>query len=139
MENNFAFHRFARALRDYFANEPYETEVVLLLLLPTFLILVYLFFKMRHTKRRSRFPTKDLEFFQLVCLQKGLEEFERIILLNLVEIFGIKPMYQVLLDKTVFQTLTNRLKKERPADLPPRANAENLLKLGKKLFPNESA
>lgn len=135
MDGGTTFQSFARAMREYFATRPYETEVFLLLMLPTILIMLWLFFNWRPTRRRPRFPAKDLEFFQMACLQKGLEEFDQNLLLDLAEAFEVRPIYQLLLEKSIFHRVYERVAKERPASLPAKANPEYLSMLEEKLFP----
>lgn len=111
MNDGNAFHIISRALRDFLGPSPYENEVFILLLVPTVLGLFYLLVY-RHNNGSEKASSKDLDFFEIVRLQKGLEEFDRDILIEVARIYDLKPIYKILLEPDAFDETLTFLKKD---------------------------
>ena len=108
-----------KAVNRYFKGGAYDFEIFLVLLFPAFLIIIYLLLQRRQANMASeleKISDKDFDFIEMVRLQKGLEEFDRDFLLQLSFESSITPVYQVLIDKGVFEmveaSLLDRLNKQ---------------------------
>jgi hypothetical protein len=123
-ENPFA--QIARALREALGPQPYDTEIFLVLITPAIALIIYLLATQRARPRFGGIPDKDLDFFELVRLQKGLEQFDRDLLLDLAENAQIRPVYRLLLDHDVFGQAkkTPRRPAGRPGPASPAAKAQ---------------
>ncbi len=142
MDNRQGVERLFRALREYFAAPPYENEVVVVLLIPAFLILAWLWFSKGPTRTGPRFPAKELEFFRMASLQKGLEEFDRTLLLDLAETYQIRPIYKLILERDAFRTLQEKFRRDHPDTAntgTKKPSVVYLAQLEKKLFPEPGA
>ncbi len=141
MDNREAVEKVYRAIREYFASSPYENEAVLILLIPSFLILAWLFFTMRPARRGPAYPAKELEFFRMATLQKGLEDFDRSLLMDLAETYHIRPLYKIVLERETFRLLQEKFRRDHPettstGDVKP--SVAYLAALEGKLFPEEA-
>lgn len=137
MDNRQAVEQLYRAIREYFAPSPYENEVLVGLLLPTFLILAWLLWSKGPSRPGPRFPARELEFFHMASLQKGLEEFDRSLLLDLAETYHIRPVYKLLLDRNTFRMLQERFRRDHPDSATTgqqKPSVVYLAQLEKKLF-----
>ncbi|MGM0599104.1 MAG: hypothetical protein ACQETH_04720 [Candidatus Rifleibacteriota bacterium] len=130
-----------KAVDRYFSQgEAYELEIFFLLLFPAIVILIFLYFSRKSSSKEidlDKIPEKDMDFIEMVRLQKGLEEFDRDFLLQLSFENSVKPIYQLLIDKNIFEqvekTLISRQKeKEGNTSRNKRLNYLRSLKL--KLF-----
>jgi hypothetical protein len=141
-ENPFA--QIARALREALGPQPYDTEIFLVLITPAIALIIYLLATQRARPRFGGIPDKDLDFFELVRLQKGLEQFDRDLLLDLAENAQIRPVYRLLLDHDVFGQAKKRLDAQPAGQAPPprlrrlKEKQEYLNRLQERLFPAES-
>ncbi|HOY68924.1 MAG TPA: hypothetical protein PLP29_18745 [Candidatus Ozemobacteraceae bacterium] len=137
------YKMMAKALRDYFSPHPYENEILILLLLPTFLILLWLFYSMRPAARRAgTVPAsrRDLEFFETARLQKGLETFDRDLLVDLAERSGIRPIYRILLERRQFERALRRSEDEFAQGVsgaPDKKTLDYLRRLQRRIFTSE--
>lgn len=93
-----------KTLNTYFANTNYDTVLlVILLVCPAIITTVYLFFgrqsrsKIEVTNTGAR--RKNMDFFEIVRLQKGLEEFDRDFLYETAEKYHCYPPYNILIDQ----------------------------------------
>lgn len=90
----------------YFKDGAYEYEILLALIFPAILILIFLLVYRKESGKAfdlEAIPAKDMDFIEMVRLQKGLEEFDRDFLLQLSMENSIKPVYQILIEKEVFE------------------------------------
>ncbi|MDN5278078.1 MAG: hypothetical protein PWR01_2043 [Clostridiales bacterium] len=104
-----------KAVNRYFKSGTYDLEIFLALLLPAILILTFLFLYRRDAGKTldlDEIPEKDFDFIEMVRLQKGLEEFDRDFLLQLSVENSIAPLYQILIDKGVFEKIETRIMNE---------------------------
>lgn len=98
---------FLKRLNDFFGNSSYDSVlIVLLLVLPGLITTVFLlFFKSSSNsshKPKTSDEDKSMEFFEIVRLQKGLEEFDREFLLETAEKYGCRPAYKILIERDMF-------------------------------------
>jgi hypothetical protein len=116
MELNPAYVKFARALRDFFGTQENQGDFTILIWAPILFLLIYLFLSMagQTSKKKRPIQPKDLEFFDLVLSQKGLEEFDRELLLEMAETFNISPVYRLILEEDLFRKLLMKLKDSPP-------------------------
>lgn len=101
-----------KAVNRYFKGGAYDFEVFLLLLFPAILLIVFLILQRRSTSVEAeidKISDKDFDFIEMVRLQKGLEEFDRDFILQLSFENSIKPIYQALIDKEVFEKIETSL------------------------------
>lgn len=101
-----------KEVNKYFKVGAYEYEILLALLFPALLILVFLFVTRKGAGKAlelDKIPQKDLDFIEMVRLQKGLEEFDRDFLLQLSVENAIMPLYQALIDKETFEKIETKL------------------------------
>jgi len=128
MPPKIGYNEFAKAIREYFSPRPYENEVLLLLLLPTIIILIWLFFSMRPASKRTAVPSskRDLEFFETARLQKGLESFDRDLLVDLAERANIQPIYRILLDRKLYEKALKRSEEDAAQGRPGAADRKTL-------------
>jgi hypothetical protein len=102
-----------KAVDRYFSRgEAYDLEIFLLLLFPAIVILIFLYFSRKDSSKEielDKIPEKDMDFIEMVRLQKGLEEFDRDFLLQLSFENSIKPIYQLLIDKNVFEQIERKI------------------------------
>ncbi len=139
MDQTESYKVFAKALRDYFSPHPWENEVLLLLLLPTIFILIWLFFSMRPSSKQTAVPAskRDLEFFEIARLQKGLESFDRDLLVDLAERADIRPVYRILLERRLYEKALRKAEEDTVQGLPgatDRKTIEYLRRLQKRIF-----
>jgi len=131
---------FLRNISEFFSEGNYESEIILLLILPVSAFVIFAFFL--HSRRASAnpfdsIPEKDIEFIDTVRLQKGLEEFDRDFLLELALNYKVKPGY-IFIDVEVFSKVERDFKidlTENGEDPETNSRFKHLLKLRKKLFP----
>jgi len=102
MNAQLTFEQVAKALRDYFTVPSYSPEVYLILMLPAIFAAFWLFYGMRKASPRISHKPKDIDFFEMVRQQKGLENFDRELLMDLAEICKFSPAYKILLDEAMF-------------------------------------
>lgn len=101
-----------KAVKRYFTEGAYENEIFLALIFPAVLILLFILVIRRDKSEvniHANIPDKDFDFIEMVRLQKGLEEFDRDLLIELASENSIKPLYQVLIDKELFEKVENEL------------------------------
>lgn len=101
-----------KAVNRYFSSGAYDFEVLLLLLFPAIIILIMLLLQKRAPSVESemeKISEKDFDFIEMVRLQKGLEEFDRDFLLQLSFESSVSPVYQILIDKDVFEKIEAQL------------------------------
>ena len=102
-----------KAVDRYFSQgEDYDFEIFFLLLFPAIVILIFLYFSRKSSNKEielDKIPEKDMDFIEMVRLQKGLEEFDRDFLLQLSFENSVKPIYQLLIDKDVFEKVEKTL------------------------------
>ena len=130
---------FAKALREQFSSHPYENEVLLMLLIPTLLILVWLYLTMSPSRRRSITSStkRDIDFFETAAIQKGLESFDRELLRSLAETSNIHPIYRVILERRSFEKalrISEEALAEGHPDAPERKTLDYLRRLQRRLF-----
>ncbi|MBP7636037.1 hypothetical protein KBA41_17865 [Candidatus Ozemobacteraceae bacterium] len=130
---------FAKALREQFSSHPYENEVLLMLLIPTLLILVWLYLTMSPSRRRSITSStkRDIDFFETAATQKGLESFDRELLRSLAETANIHPIYRVILERRSFEKalrISEEALAEGHPDAPERKTLDYLRRLQRRLF-----
>ncbi|OQA07010.1 MAG: hypothetical protein BWY66_01575 [bacterium ADurb.Bin374] len=130
---------FAKALREQFSSHPYENEVLLMLLIPTLLILVWLYLTMSPSRRRSITSStkRDIDFFETAAIQKGLESFDRELLRSLAETANIHPIYRVILERRSFEKalrISEEALAEGHPDAPERKTLDYLRRLQRRLF-----
>lgn len=139
MDQTEGYKIFAKAVREQFSAHPYENEVLLMLLIPTILILVWLYLTMSPSSRRTITSSskRDVEFFETAALQKGLESFDRELLRSLAETANIHPIYRVILERRSFEKAL-RISEEAIAeghpDAPERKTLDYLRRLKRRLF-----
>jgi hypothetical protein len=95
-----------REVNRYFKGGAYDFEIFLALLLPAILILLFLIFARKGAGKSidvEELSDKDYDFIEVVRQQKGLEEFDRDFLLQLSFEHSVKPLYQILIDKDVYE------------------------------------
>lgn len=143
MDQTEGFKVFSKALRDHFSSHPYENEVLLMLLIPTILILIWLFITMNPSSRRkiTSSSKRDIDFFETAALQKGLESFDRELLRSLAEAANIHPIYRVLLEKRAFEKALRESEDASARGLPgarDRKTLEYLRRLQKRIFLSEA-
>ena len=110
MEPATDFDKVAKALRETFGGgTTIDWASLAVLLIPFFLGLAWLFWQRSTPVDRPRFPKKDLDFFDMVRQQKGLEEFDRDLLVDLAEIAGIVPVYKIILEEEAFDSALKHL------------------------------
>jgi hypothetical protein len=81
-------------------------------LFPAFILIIILLLQRRSASTQAeieKIPEKDFDFIEMVRLQKGLEEFDRDFLLQLSFEAGLKPVYQILIDKDAFEKIEEGL------------------------------
>ncbi|MBI3038268.1 hypothetical protein HYY75_04325 [bacterium] len=105
-------------------------------------LLFFLWFLLRKKpdqENNVRQPQADVDFFNLVILQKGLEEAEQMVLLELSRQFRMVPIYSILLQESAFDKLIGKIQQEIALSSSS-TNLEEKLelaqKLRKKLFPS---
>ncbi len=113
-----AYSRFAKVLSEYFTPPAYEDTAFILLLLPGVLILIWFFLTFRPKTARTSTNSRDIDFFEMVRLQKGLETFDRDILRELAETFDVTPIYKILLEKKVFEGVLRRFEQRSTGKTP---------------------
>ncbi|MBU1109433.1 MAG: hypothetical protein KKB51_22320 [Candidatus Riflebacteria bacterium] len=132
---------FLRNINDFFSQANYETEMILMFIVPIGILIVLFFYVNSRRTSGNPFdsiPAKDMEFIETVRLQKGLEEFDRDFLLEMAIIYHLKPEY-IFIDLEVFVKAEISLKTKILEDsLIPEKSAkfQHLLKLKDKLFKN---
>jgi hypothetical protein len=134
-------YRVLRTLNEFFSSAPYEGEVIFILLLPTIIIAILLIFFREKSQPQSfeelRAIDKNIETFEVIRLQRGLEEFDRDFLLEIALDHHCAPAYKMLMNKEIFE----RVEKELIFDLKQKGESINdnkrlqyLLKLKKRIF-----
>ncbi len=101
-----------KAVNRYFKSGAYDFEILLVLLFPAIILILLLIFQRRSGSAQAeieKIPEKDFDFIEMVRLQKGLEEFDRDFLLQLSFEAGLKPIYQILIDKDAFEKIEEEL------------------------------
>ncbi|GAB4273192.1 MAG: hypothetical protein Kow0029_12640 [Candidatus Rifleibacteriota bacterium] len=102
-----------KAVNRYFKSSEYDYEIFLALLLPSILIIAFLIIYRHESGGKAldieKIPEKDMDFIEMVRLQKGLEEFDRDFLLQLSLENSVEPIYQILIDKDVFENIESKL------------------------------
>lgn len=95
-----------RTLSEYFSQSQYESEILLLLILPGILLTIaLLFYSSKSGGEEDAFTSiikKDYDLLDSIRMQKGLEEFDRDFLINIAFKFSINPVH-MLLDKEIFE------------------------------------
>ncbi|MFZ5949963.1 MAG: hypothetical protein ACOYXC_04630 [Candidatus Rifleibacteriota bacterium] len=92
----------------YFKSGAYDFEILLVLLFPAITIILFLILQKREATVQAemeKVSDKDLDFIEMVRLQKGLEEFDRDFLMQLSFENSIKPVYQIFIDKQIFEKI----------------------------------
>lgn len=120
-------------LKNHFSPSPYDDIIFLLLILPALAGLVWIFVykNSKQSKSEINIPSKELEMYRIISFQKGLHDFDRKLLLELVINHQIRPLYQVLLDKNAFIQLISKIKEQNP----PNENViQYLHNIGNKIF-----
>lgn len=97
---------FLNAINEYFSQEDYGTETTLILLLPGFIFMLWLFLYSKLDKAGKDpfddIPAKDMELIKQVASQKGLSSFDRDFLITQALNMYVKPI-SILLDKNTFE------------------------------------
>ncbi|GEM_PF-928055 len=124
----------------YFNSGAYDFEILLVLLFPAITIILFLLLQKREASVQAameKVSDKDMDFIEMVRMQKGLEEFDRDFLMQLSFENSIKPIYQVFIDKQVFEKIESiQIEKLAERDEIPDSNKRirYLRKLKAKLF-----
>lgn len=132
------YSKLAKYLQEYLGTNSIDNEIFLLMVMPSVFIIIYILFQFMTASRRPKHAPKDLEFFDSVILQKGLENADRDLLLQLADHVGIVPIYQILLEAKVFQRAFSRIHEEvllKKSLGHLHQNIEHLRALEQKLFP----
>lgn len=134
------YFRFAKALRDYFGPSGHETEIFLVFAFVLLFISLLLLFQHFSPPARKTSQKKDFEFFEQVLQERGLENFDGEILLELAEQYNVHPVYKILLDRQVFDKIVQKveLRKTDPEDGTKRRSfsVEYLGRISRRLFTN---
>lgn len=108
------FQKVAQALRETFGGGYIiNWSSLVMLLVPALAFMAWLWGKRNPPKpqRSAAVLQKDLDFFDMVRQQKGLEKFDRDLLMELAEIAGVTPVYAIILEEKVFDAALKRLEK----------------------------
>lgn len=131
--------KLARVLREILGSRgAHDTEIALLLLFFGTLVIFWLLFISISNPREKKTPKKDLDFFNSVIYQKGLETFDSNLLLEIAETYEITPVYRILLDEHIFDRILAKMrddlerKRGNPRIISKR---EYVSKLKARLFP----
>ncbi len=134
-------YKILRTLNDFFSSAPYEGEVVFVLLLPTFIIIILLIFFREKPQPQSfeelRAIDKNIETFEVIRLQRGLEEFDRDFLLEIALEHHCAPAYKMLMNKETFERVEKELifeLKQKGESLETNKRLDYLKKLKKRIF-----
>lgn len=139
MDQTEGYKIFAKALREQFSSYPHENEVLVMLLIPTILILIWLYLTMSPSSRRkiTSSSKRDIDFFETAALQKGLESFDRELLRSMAETASIHPIYRVILEQRAFEKalrISEEAISEGRPEAPDRKTLDYLRRLKRRLF-----
>lgn len=132
------YGKLARALQEYFSAGDDTVALIVVFIMGVVLLIVILQNAFSPREEESIASDKDLDFFEMVIQQKGLENFDRDLLLELAETGNIRPVYRVLIEIQAFERALRKMEKEMSArmgasdDLPIRL--DYLRRLKKRLF-----
>lgn len=133
---------FLRNISEFFSRADYETEMLIMLLIPICVIVAFVLFMNNRRSKADLFnniPEKDLEFIETVRLQKGLEEFDRDFILEMALTFKAKPGY-IFIDLNVFKRVEQSLRQQliEEGSIPEdNQKYQHLCRLQKKMFPGQ--
>ncbi|MEW6711310.1 MAG: hypothetical protein AB1403_15890 [Candidatus Riflebacteria bacterium] len=119
----------------YFKSGAYDFEILLVLLFPAIAIILFLILQKREAAVQAeieRVSEKDMDFIEMVRLQKGLEEFDRDFLLQLSFENAIKPVYQIFIDKQIFEKVES-FQMEKLAEMGEKVDSNKRIRYLRKL------
>ena len=129
-----------KAMDRYFKKSSTEDYFAFFLVLPGLFLIAYIILTRLNAKPyepKVTIPQKDWETFEMVRLQKSLEEFDRDFLVQLAQEFNCKPIYKILMEIDVFERVEKRLKAsliEKNINPDTNQRYQSLLALKKKIF-----
>ncbi|HNV69795.1 MAG TPA: hypothetical protein PKO06_08865 [Candidatus Ozemobacteraceae bacterium] len=132
------YGKLARALQEYFSAGDDTAILIVGFIVALGLLIIILQSALSSRETETVASDKDLDFFEVVIQQKGLENFDRDLLLELAEVGNIHPIYRILIEVQAYERALRKMEKEiharlRNADEIP-IRLDYLRRLKKRLF-----
>ncbi len=111
------YGKLARALQEYFSTGDDTGVLIACFIVGIILLILILQSALSPREEEAIASDKDLDFFEVVIQQKGLENFDRDLLLELAEFGNVKPIYRILIEIQAFERALRKMEKEIPSRL----------------------
>ena len=132
------YGKVTRALSEYFSSGDDTIVLIIALIMAVVFLIIILQTAFSPAAGEVVVTEKDLDFFEVVIQQKGLENFDRDLLLELAEVGKVTPVYRVLIEVGTFERALKKMEKQMTVtmgtsdELPIRL--DYLRRLKKRLF-----